>query len=118
MNGDTLLSDFLEPFYGNYKAGRTRYGKIINGKTYIIRAGDFIKIGWSADPVKRVNQIQTMCPFKCELIKTIDADIEVILHNRFSHLRADGGNEWYHLTDEIKEHLKILAESDLKETKK
>ena len=107
-NGVRCGVDFAR--FGNYKAGRTRYGKTVDGKTYIVRAGGFIKIGWSANPVKRLTQIQSMCPLKCILVKTIDSDIEEILHNKFSHLRADGGTEWYHLTDEIKEDLKMLAE--------
>ena len=39
---------------------------------YLISDGELVKIGYSQNPIKRLNQLQTGHPKKLKLIKTFD----------------------------------------------
>jgi hypothetical protein len=67
---------------------------------YVIRSGDFVKIGKANDPQKRIADLQTAHPVKLELLATLPGDkwLEKQFHNRFSDRRITG--EWFRLTDE------------------
>lgn len=75
------------------------------GYIYIIRSGEFFKIGRSNDFDRRLREIKTKLPEECELIHVIETDdpegIEVYWHNRFKNHRAKG--EWFKLSnDDVK----------------
>lgn len=57
--------------------------------------GDAIKIGWSRDPVKRLQQIQTGNPFPLKFLGCVAATrmIEPALHQLFASCHVSG--EWF-----------------------
>lgn len=71
---------------------------------YFIRASDdtgLIKIGHSVNPLRRLGEIQLMCPIQLKIIKVIEGDWakEQSLHHRFRQTRCHG--EWFRPTGEI-----------------
>ena len=67
----------------------------MSGFVYFIRSGDFVKIGYSLDPVKRLAKIGTDSPYKCEIIGIFASQdfSETEMHRKFSHLWSRG--EWF-----------------------
>lgn len=55
---------------------------------------NFIKIGTSNDPNKRLKELQTGCPFQLELIHTTKNYSEKELHEKFKEEKMNG--EWFH----------------------
>lgn len=70
------------------------------GHVYLLRAGDYFKIGQSSDLEKRVKSINVALPDKATLEHAISTDdppgIEAYWHRRFSDRRANG--EWFKLS--------------------
>lgn len=60
--------------------------------TYFIQAihGGPMKIGVSEDPVRRLAQLQTGCPYRLQIIGTIEGDCEAELHDSFSETNCHG----------------------------
>jgi len=69
----------------------------INGYVYILRSGDFIKIGKSKDVDQRITQISPKTPMPVTLLHTIACDdmswAESSLHRHYAHYRTNG--EWF-----------------------
>jgi len=65
------------------------------GFVYFAQSGDFIKIGWSRDPKRRVAQLGTACPLPIalRLIVSGSKEDERHFHALFVHLRERG--EWF-----------------------
>lgn len=82
-----------------------------NSKVYFIGNAEEekLKIGYSDDPMGRLNQLQTACPFKLSIYATIpgDRETEFKLHCRFTHLRQSG--EWFYLDDELWALVRLAA---------
>ena len=77
-------------------------------KTYLISCGQFIKIGRSKDPQKRLQQLQAALPQELSLILVLDGDHELRLHKLFARYRKNG--EWFHYSNELR--LFILKEQN------
>ena len=81
-----------------------------SGWIYILRAGDYYKIGRSQDPVNRYSQLATLPPWPTEIVHTFETEnyhaIEKDLHDIFASKRANG--EWFALDAEDVELLRSL----------
>lgn len=69
----------------------------INGYVYVLRSGDFIKIGKSKNVDQRLTQISPKTPMPVTLLHTIACDdmswAEAQLHRHYAHYRTNG--EWF-----------------------
>lgn len=77
---------------------------------YFIKAGQYTKIGYTNGELStRIASIQTGCPFKLELLFTIDGDVdkERMLHRQFSLYRGVG--EWFDIPFDLDEEIVELA---------
>lgn len=82
---------------------------------YFIQSSDnFIKIGYSANPAKRLASLQTSAAEPLILLGTVTGgrDKEEVLHDRFSHLRISG--EWFRPDQELLDYIEHSKE-DLSE---
>lgn len=74
----------------------------INGYVYVLRSGDFIKIGKSKQVDQRVTQISPKTPMPVTLLHSIACEdmsqVEAALHRRYAHYRTNG--EWFLLPQE------------------
>ena len=88
----------------SYAVNTHRKGYSINAYNYLLKAGEFYKIGITNISIEsRIAQLQTGCPFKIESVHysncknpTLSRSIEKYLHTTFSKVRAEG--EWFRLT--------------------
>ncbi len=62
---------------------------------YFVGAGGFVKIGYSANWMQRIAELQTGCPFKLSLLYLMHGtrQIEHTIHQQFADLRLHG--EWF-----------------------
>lgn len=76
------------------------------GFVYLLKSGQFYKIGKANDLKKRISQIKLQLPFDTELIHAIEAfrpyDVEKYWHKKFADKRRNG--EWFELSaDDVTE---------------
>jgi hypothetical protein len=73
----------------------------IKGYVYVIRSGDYCKIGKSVDVLRRLKEISTSTPVAPEIVHTIPTNrmvrAENTIHAKFASKRAR--NEWFNLDD-------------------
>jgi hypothetical protein len=68
---------------------------------YVVATGDFVKIGFSKSPVRRLVVMQVGCPMKLELVAQFDCPrgferiIESDIHETFEAWRTRG--EWFEM---------------------
>jgi hypothetical protein len=75
------------------------------GWVYIIRSGDFVKIGYSLNPIERLNSLQVSSPNKMELLWQEPGGLqnEAAYHLRFRAHYERG--EWFRYEGELREFL-------------
>jgi hypothetical protein len=74
-----------------------------NYKTYILRCGDFIKIGKAVDVAKRIANLSTGNPEEIVLLHVFPTNVEKTLHRRFAHLRING--EWFRSSEGLEDFI-------------
>lgn len=84
-----------------------------NGRecVYFVVAGDFVKIGKATGtPHKRLNTLQTGCPYQMRLAGYLAGGLEVesYFHRLFAKYRARDGGEWFRMEGELSCFVKIL----------
>jgi hypothetical protein len=69
----------------------------MTGYIYSISAGDFVKIGYSKDPTRRLKQIATGCPTEPKIIAMCKGTLkqEKTIHALLSGLVCHSSGEWY-----------------------
>lgn len=87
---------------------------ILPDQVYLMKAGDFYKIGVSKTPRKRLRRLQTGCPRKIELIYAFEQEdayaLEFALHDMYQKSRTHG--EWF--TDiDVNEFLRAVEAYDI-----
>jgi len=80
-------------------------------RVYFIEAGEFIKIGYSSNVGKRMDELSTGCPHDFKLLHDTpgDRELEADMHKRFRHLRAR--QEWFRKDPELLAYIKDLKTS-------
>lgn len=70
-----------------------------------------VKIGYSVEPEKRLNELQTGCPYSLILIGVRPGTVELerTIHRRLKPLRLEG--EWFRMT--VRQALAFLMDDDL-----
>ena len=89
-------------------------GMPLTGVYFLASKGSgYIKIGFSSQLSRRIDEIKGSSPEPLELLHTIpDAslDIESTLHNKFQHLRT--GGEWFEGSQELLQYIDSLKKSE------
>jgi hypothetical protein len=72
-------------------------------------AADLVKIGYSKDPWRRLNKIQSDCPREVVIAMVIDGDraAERGLHERFADEHVRG--EWFRWSGPVADHVSALS---------
>lgn len=78
---------------------------------YFIRNGNYIKIGVSVDPWKRLASLQTGNPEPLELLAIMPGsnDLEIGLHRAFGQFMKQG--EWFQINDRLLTFIKIIKDT-------
>lgn len=68
---------------------------------YFIRSGEYVKIGYSDNPLGRLRQVQTGNPIEAELLAVCPGgkDDEAAIHGAFQQHRVSG--EWFRATPRL-----------------
>jgi hypothetical protein len=72
-----------------------------------------IKIGFSANPIYRLRELQAGNPFKLKIVGIINnanTKLEIEMHNKFSHIRLCG--EWFEPAKELTGFIKKYCRGD------
>lgn len=86
---------------GPVKTPKAPTAQSFPGRVYLIRSGEYFKIGKTDDPSRRYGQIQLSVPGKVEEVHVLETDdpagIEAYWHRRFASKRRAG--EWFELSE-------------------
>ena len=76
-------------------------------KTYLIRSGDYCKIGKAVNVRKRLAELQCGNPLPLDLIHAHGHDCEKELHERFAPMREKG--EWFRIEGDLANYLRAFT---------
>lgn len=73
----------------------------MTGFVYFLRCGEFVKVGYSRQPKKRLATLQTATPHDVELLGRLPGTMaqERAVHRCLQHLHHR--NEWFRMSDDI-----------------
>jgi len=79
-----------------------------DGEVYLIQHGDYVKIGFSRDIVRRMEYMQPGAPHKYELIARFPGSVklEKAIHRRLEKSRHR--SEWFFYSDEVAEFIQLV----------
>jgi hypothetical protein len=95
----------------NGPAGERRLGRLTTKRimypdyVYFLRCGDYVKVGRSRDPRKRLAMLSASVPYPCELLLVISGppSLERELHHLFREARER--YEWFALSDVMRTYI-------------
>ena len=95
-----MLADVAPVIRYRKKASDNGEAAVVTGVVYLIRMGEFYKIGKSNDPGRRMYELGLQLPEKHDVVHVIETDdpsgIESYWHRRFASQRTNG--EWFRLS--------------------
>lgn len=107
MTTEEEIADHNEAMFDRHIDLRTNHALnwrkrvVQKGYVYVLKMGEYYKIGRSKDVTKRLESIGLLMPITPTLIHTIKTDdmeyAERYMHERFAECRVNG--EWFALTD-------------------
>jgi len=76
---------------------------------YFVKHTDYVKIGYTTDIFRRLNELQISCPVKLKVLALIEGSLndESIHHQKFKHISSNG--EWFFHNSEIDEYISTLS---------
>lgn len=97
---DREMREWLKDRRGKLKGSLRRKGTV-----YFVRAGDRVKIGFTANLPVRLRRLRAGSSEPIELVRTIEttADRERLLHDRYRRYREHG--EWFRLEGSLAAYL-------------
>lgn len=89
-----------------------------NKKLYIMQCNNYIKIGVSSYPEKRIKDLQTGNPYEIKLLLAINSDDAYQLENQFHKYfkNINSGGEWFEINEDVKNFVKYLKIKEYKES--
>jgi hypothetical protein len=87
-----------------------------SGFVYFIRSGEFVKIGYSKNPIKRLDILNTGMGTRARFVLSVPGTMkdEKQLHGRFARNRANG--EWFRMGPSIEQFLHDLVAGNGEQT--
>ena len=78
---------------------------------YVLRAGEYAKIGRTTNIARRVQELQVGCPIEFEILLCVPGgeEEEKWTLDRFRHLRVRG--EWFWLSEELQDWIFAARET-------
>jgi hypothetical protein len=96
-----------------YTFWEVKQDTICKDDLYFIRSGNYVKIGRSKDPNKRIKQLSTGNPNKLIMLH-IEIDkgcLEKVLHSKFNQYHYN--KEWYRYNSDIRKFIEYLKKDVL-----
>jgi len=108
------LRDYHREYRDKTQGHKDRKSHFSQGYIYVFKWENFVKIGISINPSKRIQGLSTGLPTEGKLIHLIKTnnmrDAEKTIHDKFSYARKRG--EWFSLTESDLEYLQSLTYID------
>lgn len=113
--GTNYQTDYLRSEEAKRKT-QIKYKELINkedNRGFVYVFANFFsgvcKIGFTKNPLNRLKQVQTGCPYKLEIVLVINGSVKVekALHRKYKKFKTNG--EWFLFRGELKESIQKLS---------